>query len=526
MLIPTPHRRGSEHASAMIAAIAIMVIGAFIIVAVMVNGMSSSGNARASTNRASAEQLARDAGTTLAAIYSTMDSGEFDNFVPSVQVMTRHVNSIGATLESNPAAIGPVDGSIPGGRQRSVCRALEDGRYGCWQLFAVKAPVWGTTKAGAVSVYVRAWTRVSASPSSRLSDPIMYRVDLRPTWMSDYQMVVDGKMLFAPGATINGRVHSNGRASSFFDQLEHPAVTSQVMVGFGGAAFCTSAARISTTEGNVDTSTSPSCNNKKYMNTKREVNLLRAQAMARQLRAVYGLPHPNLQMASFNNTTAPVTVQLSGNTVTANGTSLTAGTSATNNGAVVLATGDINIRGTLGPNARAMVVAMSQNGTNSLTSGSAPSVTITNTGAFGAANAPGSSLGIVAQGDVIVPSRPGGGCSITPRGAFTAMSGMLSIDRKVRVPLQVDTGGGYHCAGSAQIMGSVAAHYSGVLSQPANDAGFDTRTYSYLNALFDNPPPMYLTAFDWQVYKFAPADLSCFNASGQLNTSPASGCVA
>jgi hypothetical protein len=67
-------------------------------------------------------------------------------------------------------------------------------------------------------------------------------------------------------------------------------------------------------------------------------------------------------------------------------------------------------------------------------------------------------------------------------------------------------------------------------SPPASQASFYTdfqeRSYGYLASLFGNPPPMYPTAFDWQVVKFAPADLDCFDDSGVTNTATAPGCVA
>jgi hypothetical protein len=194
---------------------------------------------------------------------------------------------------------------------------------------------------------------------------------------------------------------------------------------------------------------------------------------------------------------------------------------------VIIATGDINIHGNLGANARALVVAMSEDGNDSSTDGSAASVTITNTGSFGASGADSSSLGIVAQGDIIVPSSDGGGCSVTATGAFTAMSGLMSIERKVRVPFPVNSGTTFYCPGTATINGSIAGHFNPNLISPVNNAGFQYRVYSYLASLFNNPPPMYPTAFDWQVSKFAPADLDCFaGPSHALVTTPESGCVA
>ena len=51
------------------------------------------------------------------------------------------------------------------------------------------------------------------------------------------------------------------------------------------------------------------------------------------------------------------------------------------------------------------------------------------------------------------------------------------------------------------------------MRQPGNNAGYTTRQYSYLTSLYDNPPPMYPTAADWEVTNFAQADLQCFTGA-------------
>jgi hypothetical protein len=516
-----------ERGSALVAAIALMVIAGFIIVAVMVNGFSSRDSSRATLDRASTEQLAREAGTALSTMYSASESGEFDNFVPSAAVLARYATR--GTLEANPAAIGAVDASIPAASRRSLCRSLEDGRIGCWQLFAVRRPDWGQTPAGAVTVYVRAWTR--PTNEARLSEPMMYRLDVRPTWLSDYQAVADGKMYFAENATVDGRVHSNGRDVSIFNQdRDYPD-----QIELHSTVTCGSFARITTTSGTIRAPhASCQADGRRYPNTGRDINLLRATALAARLREIHqtipAAQRPNVQMTSRRNATAPLTVQLNGDRVaTSAGDNLLARVTAANNGAVVITTGDVNISGRLNPGARALIVATREPGQQSFTAGSAPSVTIRQTGDFGAANALTSSLGIVAEGDIIVDTLDGRSCPFTARGAFTAVSGMMSINRHVRVPLYTDDSGRYLCNGRATVRGSIAEHASGVWFQELNRAGYQQRTYTYLPSLFDNPPPMYPTAFDWQVLTFAPADLDCFQRGGGgyvLRTDRGSGCVA
>lgn len=510
----------------MVAAIAIMIIVGFIIVAVMVNGFSSRDTSRATLDRASTEEVAREAGAVLASIYSSVEAGEFDKFVPSEQVLSKHAASTDSTLESNPEVIGSVDVSIPADRQKSVCRSLGDALTGCWQLFAVKTPDWGTTKAGAVTVYIRSWTK-STGGTDRIGDPMMYRFDLRPTLLSDYQMVADGKIAFGTGAVINGRVHSNGRLSSFFNQFSN--MPSQINVGYGGLATCTAQARISTSKGVINTTTSPSCASSKYENTGQDVNLLRVSALVSRLKKIAdGLPHPNLSLVTVDDPTSAVDVQLSGTSINVSGAgSADAAVTSNNNGAVVLVGGDINVAGSLGANARATIIAMSPDDDDQYSDGGAPSITITSTGGFGSQYAePTSALGLIAQGDIIVPSKPDTGCGIEATGAFVAVSGMVSIDRNNRLPYPNHEGDDTLCKESAKFNGSIAGHYPPVLYSSVNNAGFTSRTYSYNPSLFNNPPPMFPTAFDWQVTKFAPADLSCFSDGGVLNTSADSGCVA
>lgn len=505
----------------MIAAIAIMVIGAFIAIAIFSMSMSSADGSRTKLESLAAEQLSRDAGTVLAAIYSTGGSGEFDGFVPSADRLRPHAAQLGGQVIANSALTGAmaslavVDAQrVPAAARVTVTQPLQDGRTGYWQVLAARLPTWGTTAGGRVTVYVRTWTAGNASAPTK---PLVHRLEFRPAWFADWQMLFDGPFWLGSTAQLNGRVHSNGYKASFFGTYD-TMYEEGAAIRLDAGARCVGNARLSTSALRIDGNLAlcPAAN--RVTEHVPRVNLLRAHDVARHLRPLCGAGHTGLTVVCLPGAGVH-TVRLQGNRVIADGRPYMANVAGDrpgdHQGVVVIADGDVRLGGALGPRARALVFASSPNG-QAAGSGSAPSIILDGSGStqVGVSNAAGasSSFGAVADGDVIFDERSF--CPATYRGAMVAISGIVSMHPEFRTPIYTaTTPKGTPCRGNLAIEGSIVAHFPPSMYQPPstlNSGYHGLRRYGYLGSLFDNPPPMFPTASDWAMVTNTPANLDCF----------------
>ncbi len=497
-------RRSGESGVAMIAAVAMLILGAFIAVAIYVSARSTTDLSRAKLDAAAAEQLARDSGAMLANAYSTLESGEHDGFIPSQAALQAHASRIGGSVVPNsglPAQLGVVDSRVPAAGRYAVSQSLRDGRTGWWQLYSVKVPEWGITPGGRVIAYVRTWTTSGAG----VSLPSIYRLEFRPTWFADYQLLFDGPAGVFPGAVISGRMHSNGYATSYYDQYR-----GRPQIEFQGGARCTGSARVTTAQGAI--AAPGSC--RARANTGIRYNFLRAREAAARIRELCeggGGARPSIQMAC-PATQDLVRVRLSGSSVSVSGAGTISaavapgGRPGSNQGAVVITRGDVEVSGALGANARALIIAAAPAGASRYGSGGAPSAWIKSNGPVGAGASPTSSFGLVVEGDIVFDEWSMN--SATARGAFLTMSGMLSSHPTWRSPVTVPGG---RMGGRVDVIGSITGHYPPILQNPGNGAGFANRSYAWSDALYDNPPPMFPTAADWEITRMEPANLDCFS---------------
>ena len=513
---PYPRR---DVGSAMIAAVILMLLASFVIVAITVSSISSRDNARAVGDDAASQELARTASTVLSAAYSTLASGEQDGFVPSKATLTAYTQDIaGAQVLDNatlPANLQSVDANrVPAWGRFTVQQPASDGKAGFWQVYSVKLPKWGITKAGRVTVFVRTWTRSQTTGTT--SKPALYRLEFRPGWFADYEMLFDGPVRLGAGATLNGRVHSNGYFTSFFNQY---STWGDDRIRIDAGVTCSTTTRITTSTGNI----AGVCPGQSRAGKSPRINILRARDLANTLRSMClgASAHPGVQMLC-PATTSQVDVTLSGSTVSVAGygnlnAAVAGDLPGQNQGAVVVLAGNARIRGTLANNARALVVTASPLNTatsSNYGTGSAPSVYVESSGSVGASGSRQSSFGIVAEGDVIFDERVA--CPVTFRGAIVTMTGLTSIHPTWRVPFY--TAGGSTCGGIASIQGSIVGHFPPLMKQDDNNAGYAMRRYAYLPGLYDNPPPLYPTAADWEVTNFAQANLDCFQGAANNYT--------
>ncbi|MCW2962346.1 MAG: hypothetical protein JWM25_1904 [Thermoleophilia bacterium] len=508
MLIARPQPR--EEGAALLAAIAMLIFASLVIVGIVVGARTTSDASREKLDSSGAIQMARDAGAALSTAYSSLTAGEFDGYAPSQSVLAGHAQRMGGTIVANgslPQALATVDTArVPASSRYAVRQSLQDGRTGWWQVYSMKLPTWGTTPGGRVIAYVRVWTSPQGD-DSKVTQPAMYRIEFRPQWFADYQMLFDGPARILDGATIAGPVHSNGYDNSYYDQYRSLVNAGQT-IRFEGTASCTNTARITVASGSVVGNAQCQSQSRSAPNVR--YSLLRARDAATRLRVIcQGVPHAAVRM-SCPAVTTPINVTLSGTQVQVQGqptldARVTGSRPSDNQGAVVIASGDVHVRGSLSANARALIITAANTTTGSYGTGSAPSIWIKGGGNVGSNPAASSSFGAVAEGDIIFDETAA--CGMTMRGALLAMSGMVSSHPTWRSPVPVPSG--RTCA-QATIRGSITGHYPPLMYNQDNAAGFQRRNYEWLPSLYDNPPPLYPTSADWETTQLEPANLDCF----------------
>jgi hypothetical protein len=528
VLIRRPERR--ESGAAMIAAIAVLVLGALIVTVIMVSSRASSEGARDSLEAAASEVLAKDAATALSTAFSNLSASEFNGFTMTEQVLGYHAERLGAGAEVIPNSSPRIPADLrtvddvriaPAGRF-TVVQSLDDGRLGYWHAYSAKIPNWGRTPTGRVAVYVRAWT--SAADGTAPSRPTIHRVELRPLWFADFQMLFDGPFRLRSDAVLTGRIHSNGFTTSLYNQYQSDLVANGIQVQLMPGASCASTARITTSSGRVDLPGGSCAASQVREELGARHNLLKARDATNRIRANCGGGQPGLAIYCSPSTDR-IRVQLNGDSISVSSDAggglasldaRVAGDLPTQNqGAVVVASGDVVVSGTLSDSARALVIASAPDASNQYGIGSAPSVWIQQAGTVGSSPSPGatgSSFGVIADGDVVLDHLTA--CGVHLRGAIVTISGQVVFNPRWRSPVTLPDP--RLCSGSAIIEGSMTGHFPpGLASGPtptSPNSGYARREYRYLASLYDNPPPVAPTLGDWEVTKLAPADLGCFAA--------------
>jgi hypothetical protein len=376
-------------------AIALLVLGAFVAVAIIISAMSSRDTARRELEAGASEQLVRDAGTAIAEAYDASESGEFDGYVPRRSVMVNHASRLeGGHVIGNPAGYTNVSSTIPNdaNHRYTVVQTLDDGREGLWQLYAVDVPTWGVTPNALVKVYVRAWTRKAGGGLE--TKPLVYELSLRPEWFADYQILVDGKLRLGSSATVSGRVHSNGTSSSIFNSDRNEPW--QISIGESGdAANCNPGAKITSTVGPIAYKAACEAGGGTVdVVPDQHVNILRASDAVQRMREMCpggSIPTPRLNVVCpIGNATVTVKLLGSGNVLVNGGSHSANVVTNGNQGLVVIANGDVKVRGNgVGPNARLTIAAVAPAYAQRYGSGGrAPSVYMGSMGNFGASNSP------------------------------------------------------------------------------------------------------------------------------------------
>jgi hypothetical protein len=429
--------------------------------------------------------------------------------------------------------------AIPPGMPNYTIREPQGGGMaGYWQLIRVFAPEYtDSTDDGVVIIYLRAWSGSATNPAAG-SEPRLVRVELRPGRFADYQAVIDGPIVFGPGARLNGPIHTNGFGDERANMLpDLKGVNDRVSTTGTTNVSCSGAAQITTAEGSVETSDFPGC--PVAENTGRYVNLLAAEEAFERMRIACG--GGSARVRCFNNpregSSVPASiaqrapdlrgyrVRLSPGSIHVTGYEIdfvaeqpidqaigATQTIATPPGSTTVLFFADNVIVSGNTNARVTIAARKPGGGGgNVTSGAANIYLAGNTTHSGA----GSVLGLMAQGGVVLDAvKQGGGyaCIDRIRAGIVAMSGTMTIDPRYTTKLY--QAGGPSC-GRIQIQGSLAAHRSPVLvwkwdNRPQH-VGYSSRDYSWSESLRRNPPPYFPTTDTWESRHVRPANLDCFS---------------
>lgn len=520
----------AERGSALLSVIGMSVFGALIVIAIMVSTQASNDTSKNAVDSSFEGRIASDAGVVLASAYSSLRVGEHVGYVPDAPTLRDYARIVNGNVRANGQLpirkLRRVDTDrVPDYGRFATWKPLGDDRLGWWQVYSVKLPTWQTpsggttTVGGRVVVYVRTWI-TGPDHGQLIGSPRIYRLDLRPTWFSDFQELVDGPTRIGADATIEGRIHSNGFESSYYDQYRSQ-VDRNTMIEVDASVGCGNTVTITTANGNL--TGSPSCRGRWRLDAGRRYNLLRIRELVERVRDIdRSGGHPNLNVRVVNSPDSTTRVELRSNGLAVNGGPLISARVSdslgipgrSEQGAVLLVHGNVELSGTLGSQSRALVIAAAEPGATRYGRGSAPSIWVVDDEVGAAptngANV-GSSFGAVAEGNVVFDQTRA--CGVTYRGSILAMSGGVSSHPTWHVPYTVANP--RLCRGRATIQGSVSAHFATNLYGVVE--GYTERRYSWYRPLFDNPPPLSPTAGDWEVSSVHVANLDCFDAqSGAL----------
>lgn len=502
--------RSSERASAIIGAIAVMVIGALIVTAVFSILERSSEREKSRSARAASVPLvdralasyeyALEAALTDESRAFLLDGTAMANLAANEAAALPVANS---TFGSAFTAAGLGTTALPGATYGwSMQVTLPNGQRGWWQPVAVHPP---HPLSPNLVVYMRVWTSTGGAASLLSSDPRLIRAELRPGRFSDYQILVDGPLTMGDGMILSGRVHTNGYPDAYLvDQFVKPGYPMKLLSSSPptcgpGSGFSTATGLIENKGSCIKTGGA----NPKYIeNNRQRYDLLRGSNHLKMLASMC----PRIKCLSGSGTW---NVLLGGSSATFSGPSGTTTVSAAA-GAVVFVRGKVRLRGVLSSGALTIGVGSSA-GFN--VNGSA-TVDLIGNGPIGAATTGSAVLGLVVEGDII-PRFDQGSCPTGLTAAVVSASGTLGIPPQFRVPWP-SSSSLPTCASTFRFRGSLGTHYMPLMRMSwTNGAvvGYPNREYIFDKRLISNPPPLFPTTGPWQVSNWKDADPRCLSSA-------------
>ncbi|MCW2973334.1 MAG: hypothetical protein JWN72_1607, partial [Thermoleophilia bacterium] len=563
------HRQREEDGMVLVYALVLVVATTVIIALMMLNSNQSARSSRAANNRvltyphvqnaltrfrmALGARLATDAdGYTLSLADLTKlapSAATAPGFISSGNELPPEFRAVaGVWSKTTPTTIAAASGfpmqalayHEPATVSADACSALgmstatcNERVHGFWQVYRVEMPDHTSLDSnGNVVVYLRAWLQAvdaNLKPTGPVAEASVVRAELRPGRFADFQLISDGPIKFGRGATISGPVHSNG-----FDNSDTYAADGTVHDSSGAAAVavdvapgvaCGDSAAISSAQGRINKPGGVQCpsteNTNRFLSFLRvfdELDILEADSRRPGTAAIQ---LPGYDQAGVAAQKTAWQAWLEGNRIrmlspTGETRIIPAGTGTTAvlvQDDIVLHGGDLDGRVTL---AARRIDAGTAN------------IYIDGNVNDGTRNAnvslPGRTLGLIAQGDIIIDMQGGTGsapvvdCRVTfIRAALLAASGGVTIPPQYTVPQTQP--GPPQCDQQLTIDGSIAGHRAPNMNWawPSNDgtawAGYDKRSYKWDTRLLSSPPPYFPLTGTWQAVNVRPGNVDCYAGS-------------
>lgn len=397
------------------------------------------------------------------------------------------------------------------GLPASACQSGGVNAY--WQVFRVVMPDITGEDSPSVVLTLRSWL---GNPQVGAWSKASYaRVEVRPGRFADFQLISDGNMRFGPGALINGPVHSNGFDDGSFSTVHQApgAAPRSGWVYLDAGVRCQAPASITISTGVIrGPGLGPACNAQGA--TGQTISFLRAvdsidsiEASAARGRAGTGMfrapgrrgnesgrdPYHTAWNVRFNGTTMSVDYPDGG----------PARTLSLGRVNAFVFDEDVRVRGTVAEDRRVTIAARRDGGASAM---------IYVDGDIRKGDDRSTSIGLIAQGDVVLWQAPGRACSIG-----VVQAAMVAATGGVTIPTRYTTGevqsGAPTCGQRISLDGSIAGHRPPTLvwTWPGgHSAGFTgTRTYTWDEQLKRNPPPFFPLTGTWQPFNIREANVDC-----------------
>ena len=509
--------RADQAGSSVLLALVIMVIMAGFGAVLVATANDSSADLSSQRSRSSAGAAADSAANIYQGLLNSQRIAENDGYTPTADDLLSMLDvpngeGFAAATEVPAPFIEPLD-APPG---FSVINAVnfrtvkvkvvdDNGEKGhaYWQIVAIKPPDYVVTNS--LTVWFRSWLSTSVNARAQYT-----KVEYRPGFFSDYQMLVNGPIAFTEAVTFEGKVHSNGYDNG---ELVFPAPNERIWTQGTGSVSCTGAqAKITTAKGliNIGATPDPDCNAVSggkpainFMHTRFTLDQMNRQC---ETEAVKCFKTPGVYDATLSAGTVNVTGPESGSYPVGIGKSF-------------LFSGEVRVSGVT--RERLTIAAEApdrRSGGNIRIVGDVGSFDPSN----GATQAQHSSsvLGLVAQGDVILdPPGCGADGELFIHAALVAQSGGVTLDPQKAT--QNYQPGNFQCD-KVNIKGSIASHRAPVLEWRWDSGdwfGFDRRDYNYdeykvvggvqHNHLKLNPPPFFPNDGRWEILRAEENNVDC-----------------
>jgi hypothetical protein len=392
---------------------------------------------------------------------------------------------------------------------------------GYWQVYNVIPPRYlntSTTPATPLIIYVRAW---ATRPGSRAitTQPRVFRVEYRPSYISDYQSVTDAPFFMQRNAQfiIDGPIHSNGYLVNDWLVRDNAGVA-QRGIWLENPSSCTSRASFSTSQGAGIHVPGASCNAAEGSGSKqaRQISLLGIEDTYEYMQSRCSTPY----VRCFNGS-GPYTVTLGNQKISVNGTDIPLVPGADSGTISVLLDDQTTVRGALRmPTGRAGRVTIAVRRRSS--TDRQPQVILAGTGGIVGAETPAKdTVAIVNQGDIVLEPRPS--CLRAVNLAAIAQAGAVTIAPEF-VTLAAPSVNLHDrsCDQTTPFYGSFSGHGQFIPSISWPDVRTGKRTpfvgytrpkLQYNRNLFLNPPPFFPTALPWSIATAKDANQRCLTPS-------------